>query len=133
MIHIAGIFPISGDNCFEGIQAAAAAQQAVDDINTVGGTIDHGLLGDHCLELHVRDSMNEAGMALHEADKFMKFGQWDQYNHIDAVIGGLKSEVTTALQQLLQWASIPQITYGSTTPALSDKTTYPTLARTSYH
>lgn len=130
------MFPISGETCFEGIQAAAAAQQAVDDINTVGGVTDHGLLGarndhdGHCLELHVRDSMGEAGMALHEADAFMKFGQWDQYNHIDAVIGGLSSDVTKALQQLLQWSSIPQISYGSTTPALSDKGTYPTLART---
>ena len=130
VLHIAGVFPISGESCFEGIQAAAAAQQAVDDINTVGGTTDHNLLADYCLELYVLNSRNEPGMALHEVDRFMKFGQWDAYNHIDAVVGGLSSEVTKALQQLLQWASIPQISYGSTTPALSDSRTYPTLART---
>ena len=139
VIHLAGLFPISGRMCFEGIQAAAAAQQAVDDINQESGggvAYDHGLLGPredhdgHCLDLHMRDTMGEAGMALHEVDQFMQFGQWEQYNHIDAVIGGLSSEVSTAVQQLLQWSSIPQISYGSTTPALSDKVTYPTLART---
>lgn len=130
VIHIAGIFPISGSTCFEGIQAAAAAQLAVDTINAAGGATDHELLPEHCLVMHTRDSEGEVGLALHEADRFMRFGQWDQYNHIDAVIGGLSSEVSMALQQLVQWASIPQISYGSTTPAISDKATYPTLTRT---
>ena len=137
VIHIAGIFPMSGRLCFEGIQAAAAAQQAVDDINSVGGLINHGLLGGDtaadegfCLSLHARDSRNEPGMALHEVDSFMQFGQWNSYNHIDAVIGGLSSDVSKAVQQLLQWASIPQISYGSTTPALSNKETNPTFFRT---
>lgn len=136
VIHLAGIFPLTGSKCFEGIQSSAAASQAILDINTEGGPVDHKLLGPmgnhdgHCVILHTRDSKDEPGMALHQVDKFMKFGAWDQYSHIDAVIGGLSSPVSEAVQQLVQWSGIPQISYGSTAPQLSNKEEFPTFLRT---
>jgi ABC-type branched-subunit amino acid transport system substrate-binding protein len=135
-IHFAAVFPMSRRNCIEGVQAAAAAQQAVQDINTNGGIVDHKILGSgaqhvgHCLVLHTRDSQDDPGMALAEVDKFMKFGAWEQYAHIDAVIGGFSSPVSEAVQQLVQWSSIPQVSYGSTSPHFADKVLNPTFSRT---
>jgi len=128
-IHIAGLFPLSGSLCFEGIQAAGAAKQAVEDINTIGGEIDHELLTDHCVVMHIRDTQGKPPVALYAADGFINT-PWTAYANIDLFIGGMTSEVTETVQQLLQWPGIPQISYGSTSPTLSDKEKFPTVIRT---
>lgn len=127
--HIAGLFPLSGTLCLEGIQSAAAAQLAVQDINMADEAMNHGLLQGHCLVIHVADTEGRPGIALGAADSFINT-PWTSYANVDLFIGGLDSTVTETVQQLLQWPGIPQISYGSTSPTLSDKVKFPTVLRT---
>jgi hypothetical protein len=83
----------------------------------------------YCLKMHVDDSQGDPGLALKLADAHMNT-PWTEYANIDLFIGGLGSEVSESLQQLLQHNEIPQISYGSTSPALSKKDMYPTFVRT---
>eukprot|EP01052_Picozoa_sp_SAG31_P025836 SAG31_NODE_2293_length_5994_cov_2.611535_3_plen_1054_part_00 len=83
----------------------------------------------YCLIMHKEDSQSDPGMALFRADSFMN-SPWTSYASVDMFIGGMSSEVSESLQQLLQHNKIPQISYASTSPMLSDKTQYPTFLRT---
>ncbi|KAJ1522930.1 hypothetical protein ONE63_002069 [Megalurothrips usitatus] len=51
-------------------------------------------------------------------------------DQVVAVIGGLSSSVTIQLAMLMNMFKVPQVSYMSTSPALSDRTTYPYFFRT---
>ena len=137
-LHVAGLFPTTGQLCFHGLQASYAAQQAVNDINIKSGSADtkwvhKDLLENFCFVMHHNDTAGDAGIGLYHADSFLdinKNSAWTNYAHIDLFIGALSSEVTKAVQHLLQHNRLPQITYGATSPVLSNKKLYPTVVRT---
>lgn len=87
---------------------------------------------EYCVVVHSMDSKADPGLALHVADVYLNT-PWDAYAGIDLFVGGLTSDVSIALNQLLQHNSVPQISYGSTSATLSDKTPdkgFPTFFRT---
>ena len=87
---------------------------------------------EYCLNMHVNDDQSDPGYALKLADDYMNT-PWTDYANIDLFIGGLTSDVSEALNQLLQHASIPQVSYGSTSDTLGGaegKEKFPTFLRT---
>ena len=87
---------------------------------------------EYCLKMHVNDDQSDPGLALKLADDYMN-SPWTQYANIDLFIGGLTSDVSEALNQLLQHGGIPQISYASTSDTLGGaegKEKFPTFLRT---
>ena len=141
ILHIAGLFPTTGQLCFDGLQSAYAAQQAINDINIKSKAnkadnskwVHEDLLENYCFVMHHNDTAGDPGIGLYHADSFLDINAnapWTSYAHIDLFVGSLSSDVTQAVQHLLQHNRLPQITYGATSPVLSDKKLYPTVVRT---
>eukprot|EP01052_Picozoa_sp_SAG31_P046250 SAG31_NODE_8766_length_1391_cov_1.715170_1_plen_174_part_00 len=96
-VHIAALFPLSGNLCLEGIQSAASAKLAVQDINSYSSELNKGLLADRCLVIHISDTEGRPGKALGAADLYINT-PWTEYANIDLVLGGLRSTVTEAVR-----------------------------------
>lgn len=159
-VHVAGLFPLSNapgllEACYEGVQCKLAAELAAVDINAAGGLglLEFGDLvrtGDecdldgiagpdnccpgrvpecksYCLVLHAYDSRSDSGRAMRIADEHLQLTAAASNGF---TLGDLSSEVSGMVQQLLQSHGTPQISYGSTSPTLSDKAMYPTFSRT---
>lgn len=145
-LHIAGLFPTTGSLCFDGLQTSYSAQLAVNDINldhTNTGSADIAWMHPHllslaedktgsefCLVMHHNDTEGDPGMGMKHADDFLDANNWYNYSHIDFFVGALSSDVTQSIQHLVQHNKLPQISYASTSPVLSDKVMFPTLVRT---
>ncbi|XP_044025395.1 G-protein coupled receptor family C group 6 member A-like isoform X2 [Siniperca chuatsi] len=103
--------------------------QAVEDINKKQE------LGNLTLGYRILDSCSDVTTALKTTMSFRK-----NYNRMDgaeqpsppvlAVVGGYHSEISAAVTRELNLEYIPQISYGSTSSLLSDKTRFPSFMRT---
>ena len=108
-----GLTPDADNNCCIGVGAITGGPECKS----------------YCLRMHAEDTESDPGMALFKADSFMNT-PWTSYASVDLFVGGLTSEVSQSLQQLLQHNGIPQVSYASTSPLLSSKKDYPTFLRT---
>eukprot|EP01048_Picozoa_sp_COSAG05_P011984 COSAG05_NODE_1170_length_5624_cov_2.536360_3_plen_782_part_00 len=87
---------------------------------------------EYCVVVHAADTKADPGLALNIADTYLNT-PWDEYAGVDMFVGGLTSDVSIAINQLLQHNEVPQISYGSTSATLSDtsaETGFPTFFRT---
>jgi sodium/hydrogen exchanger 8 len=87
---------------------------------------------EYCLHMHANDDQSDPGLALKLADDYMNT-PWTLYASIDLFIGGLTSDVSEALNHLLQHALVPQISYGATSDTLGGaegEEDFPTFLRT---
>ena len=114
----------------EDTAAVAAAATACGEQNCCEGR--RPLCKEYCLKMHAEDSQGDPGLALKVADDFMNT-PWTDYSTLDLFIGGLTSDVSETLNQLLQHNGIPQISYGATSDSLGGEQgaeTFPTFLRT---
>uniref|UniRef100_A0A3B3U6I9 G-protein coupled receptor family C group 6 member A n=1 Tax=Poecilia latipinna TaxID=48699 RepID=A0A3B3U6I9_9TELE len=139
-IIIGGLFPIHesvDDNglCnryfFISLNVARLAQSlmmvhAIEEIN------QSGELGNITLGYHIVDSCGDITTALRNTLPFMKINDREQHftPPVMAVIGDYYSEISVAVTRQLNLEKIPEISYGSTSGLLSDKTRFPSFLRT---
>ncbi|XP_065357057.1 gamma-aminobutyric acid type B receptor subunit 1 [Calliphora vicina] len=119
-LHIGGIFPIAGKGGWQGGQACMpAARLALDDVN-----ISPNLLPGFRLILHSNDSECEPGLGASVMYNLL-------YNKPQKLmlLAGCSTVCTTVAEAAKMWNLIV-LCYGASSPALSDRSRFPTLFRT---
>jgi len=112
------LFPLTGRLEQSGPQRASAAQLAVDYINN-NGTILSGAT--HSLIINDTETRPDIGLI----DAVYQIQQ-----HVVGIVGEASSTVSMTAQATCAAFNIPQISYSSTSPELSNKNLYPTFVRT---
>ncbi|KAH0626203.1 hypothetical protein JD844_001040 [Phrynosoma platyrhinos] len=112
-------------------QHALALAYAVSEINENPKILPNITLG-----FHIRDSYYDARMAYHstlhllfKANQLIPNYQCHIQKNLIAVIGGMNSDISFCIADLLSLYKIPQLMFGSFIPERSDKTNIPS----SYH
>ncbi|GAB0089072.1 gamma-aminobutyric acid type B receptor subunit 1 [Sergentomyia squamirostris] len=119
-LHIGGIFPIAGKGGWQGGQACMpAAKLALDDVNN-----QTNLLPGFKLILHSNDSECEPGLGASVMYNLL-------YNKPQKLmlLAGCSTVCTTVAEAAKMWNLIV-LCYGASSPALSDRSRFPTLFRT---
>ena len=127
-VRVGGIFPnfdIKGspNAQYQGHQALASFLLAIKEVNA-----DPTILPNTTILLAVRDTRQNVGKAFFASldlatEAFAGKG-------VDACIGSFASSESVAAATVFTQFSTPQISYGSTSPLLSTKISYPFFART---
>uniref|UniRef100_A0A182KGY4 G-protein coupled receptors family 3 profile domain-containing protein n=1 Tax=Anopheles christyi TaxID=43041 RepID=A0A182KGY4_9DIPT len=124
-VTILGLFELSskeGGERREGHSELAAAQLAVQHINR------RGLLLGYKLKLITNDTkVCDPGVGI---DRFFHALYTHQSKRIIMVLGSACSEVTESLAKIVPYWNILQVSFGSTSPALSDRREFPLFYRT---
>ncbi len=116
-IVLGGLFPLTGKLAAGGVERDAAARMAVKEINA-----DSTLLDGYTLKIEVRDTATDPTTGAAAASDLIDAG-------VVGLVGAASSGVSTAIQGVAKQKKIPQISYSSTSPTLSDKTEYPYFLR----
>nr|XP_024216938.1 gamma-aminobutyric acid type B receptor subunit 1 isoform X2 [Halyomorpha halys] len=120
VLHIGGIFPIGGEGGWQGGQACEpAANLALEDVNN-----RKDLLPGFTLKLHWNDSECEPGLGASVMYNLL-------YNKPQKLmlLAGCSTVCTTVAEAAKMW-NLVVLCYGASSPALSDRTRFPTLFRT---
>ncbi|KAK7868503.1 hypothetical protein R5R35_001911 [Gryllus longicercus] len=120
VLHIGGIFPIGGKGGWQGGQACEpAAYLALEDVNA-----RKDLLPGFTLKLHWNDSECEPGLGASVMYNLL-------YNKPQKLmlLAGCSTVCTTVAEAAKMW-NLVVLCYGASSPALSDRTRFPTLFRT---
>ncbi|XP_058454034.1 gamma-aminobutyric acid type B receptor subunit 2 [Malaya genurostris] len=122
-VSILGLFELSTRHGVrkEGYSELAAAQLAVQHINR------RGLLLGYTLKLLTNDTKCDPGVGI---DRFFHALYTYQEKRIIMVLGSACSEVTESLAKIVPYWNIVQVSFGSTSPALSDRSEFPLFYRT---
>ena len=128
-------------NCYRmnlfGLMWVEAMLFAIEEINNSTEILSNVTLG-----FDIRDSANEVQFAMRDALDFSSSTGGTMYNKdsrtniscsnysVVAVVGGAGSKISKAAAYVLGVTSIPQISYSSTSPSLSDKANFPSFLRT---
>ncbi|XP_058814288.1 gamma-aminobutyric acid type B receptor subunit 2 [Topomyia yanbarensis] len=122
-VSILGLFELSTRHGVrkEGYSELAAAQLAVRHINR------RGLLLGYTLKLLTNDTKCDPGVGI---DRFFHALYTHQDKRIIMVLGSACSEVTESLAKVVPYWNIVQVSFGSTSPALSDRREFPLFYRT---
>ena len=116
-IKLGGLFPLTGSLSAGGVEREAATRMAIKQINA-----DNTAFPNINLELIIRDTKTDATTGATVAQQVRDLG-------VVGVIGAASSGVSAAVQGVLKQSKIPQISYSSTAPGLSDKTEHPYFLR----
>ncbi len=116
-IKLGGLFPLSGRLAGGGVERRAAAQMAIDQINA-----NTSFLSNVKLELLVKDTKTDPATGTTVANEAISAG-------VVGIIGAASSSVSKAIATVAAQKKIPQISYSSTSPSLSDKQLYPYFMR----
>ncbi len=116
-IKLGGLFPLTGKLQAGGVERRAAAQMAVDVINA-----NDSLLSGYTLELVVKDTATDPTTGKSAAEELAAAG-------VVGFVGAASSSVSKAIAAVAEQNKIPQISYSSTNPDLSNKTVYPYFLR----
>uniref|UniRef100_A0A1S4J7W5 G-protein coupled receptors family 3 profile domain-containing protein n=1 Tax=Culex quinquefasciatus TaxID=7176 RepID=A0A1S4J7W5_CULQU len=122
-VSILGLFELSTRHGMraEGQSELAAAQLAVQHINR------RGLLLGYTLKLLTNDTKCDPGVGI---DRFFHALYTHQDKRIIMVLGSACSEVTESVAKVVPYWNIVQVSFGSTSPALSDRREFPLFYRT---
>jgi len=116
-ITLGGLFPLTGSLAAGGVERDAAARMAVKEINA-----NSSLLNGVTLKIEVRDTATDATTGAAAASELIDAG-------VVGLVGAASSGVSAAIQGVAKQKNIPQISYSSTSPTLSNKTEYPYFLR----
>ncbi len=117
VIKIGGLFPLTGALSQGGVERRSAAQMAVDNINA-----NDSILNGYTLEMIVRDTQTSPTTGAAAAQEVISDG-------VVAIVGAASSSVSKAVAEVAAQNKIPQISYSSSNPELSNKTLYPYFMR----
>jgi len=117
-LTLGGLFPLSGTLAGGGVERDAAARMAVKEINE-----NTQLLPDTTLKISVKDTATDPSTGSQVASELISDG-------VVGLIGAASSSVSTAIASGPSLTNkVPQISYSSTSPDLSNKTLYPYFLR----
>ncbi|XP_046801157.1 uncharacterized protein LOC111683175 [Lucilia cuprina] len=105
----------------EGLSELIAAQMAVEHINS------KNLLPGYTLELMTNDTQCDPGVGV---DRFFHAIYTQPSTRMVMLLGSACSEVTESLAKVVPYWNIVQVSFGSTSPALSDRQEFPYFYRT---
>ncbi|XP_075974228.1 gamma-aminobutyric acid type B receptor subunit 3 [Anticarsia gemmatalis] len=123
IVSILGLFELSiGDSPrADGVSELAAARLAVDHVNK------RGLLPGYRLHLITNDTKCDPGVGV---DRFFHALYTERDSRMVMLLGTAYSEVTESIAKIVPYWNIVQVSFGSTSPALSDRTEFPLFCRT---
>lgn len=116
-LTLGGLFPLTGTLSGGGVEREAAFRMAINEIND-----DDTLLKDTVLDYAVRDTATDPTTGASVAQELLDLG-------VFGLVGAASSSVSKAIAEKAEAAQVPQISYSSTNPDLSDKDTYPYFLR----
>lgn len=117
VLRIGGAFGITGGS---GLQTKPGCDIAIEDIN-----MDDTLLPDHELVMDSYDTEGTPSVGLGSFTAFYFASNLTWFGHL----GPGRSVVSTPVAQLADYHTMPIISYSSTSPELSDKSSYPFFMR----
>nr|XP_036231694.1 uncharacterized protein LOC106623734 [Bactrocera oleae] len=122
-IVLLGLFELSNrqGQRLDGWSELTAAQMAVEHINS------KKILPDYTLELLSNDTQCDPGVGV---DRFFHAIYTQPDTRMIMLLGSACSEVTESLAKVVPHWSIVQVSFGSTSPALSDRKEFPNFYRT---
>ncbi|GAB0099335.1 gamma-aminobutyric acid type B receptor subunit 2 [Sergentomyia squamirostris] len=122
-VSLLGLFELSTRTGVrpEGHSELAAAQMAIRHINK------RGLLPGYQLELLANDTKCDPGVGV---DRFFHALYTQHSTRMVMLLGSACSEVTESLAKVVPYWNIVQVSFGSTSPALSDRREFPLFYRT---
>ncbi|XP_050321849.1 gamma-aminobutyric acid type B receptor subunit 1 [Bactrocera neohumeralis] len=122
-IVLLGLFELSNrqGQRLDGWSELSAAQMAVEHINS------KKILPDYTLELLTNDTQCDPGVGV---DRFFHAIYTQPDTRMIMLLGSACSEVTESLAKVVPHWSIVQVSFGSTSPALSDRKEFPNFYRT---
>lgn len=122
-LSLLGLFELSTRDGIrpEGRSELAAAQLAVRHIN------EQQLLPGYTLELLTNDTKCDPGVGV---DRFFHALYTQHSTRMIMLLGSACSEVTESLAKVVPYWNIVQVSFGSTSPALSDRREFPLFYRT---
>ncbi|MCE7735885.1 MAG: ABC transporter substrate-binding protein [Candidatus Heimdallarchaeota archaeon] len=116
-LTLGGLFPLTGDLTMGGVEREAAFRIAIEEINT-----HTTLLPNTELKYEVRDTQTIASIGENAAEELINLG-------VFGLVGAASSSVSAAIAEKAETAKVPQISYSSTSPTLSNKTKFPYFLR----
>ncbi|MCE7735028.1 MAG: ABC transporter substrate-binding protein, partial [Candidatus Heimdallarchaeota archaeon] len=116
-LTLGGLFPLTGGLAAGGVEREAAFRIAIEEINA-----DTTLLADTTLKYLVRDTATDSAVGPVVAQELIDAG-------VFGLIGAASSGVSAAIAAKAEAAKVPQISYSSTSPTLSDKAEFPYFLR----
>ncbi|KAI5642744.1 receptor family ligand binding region domain-containing protein [Phthorimaea operculella] len=122
-VSILGLFELTVGNTrrADGHSELAAANLAVDHVN------QRGLLPGYQLHLISKDTKCDPGVGV---DRFFHALYTERETRMVMLLGTACSEVTESIAHIVPYWNIVQVSFGSTSPALSDRTEFPFFCRT---
>ncbi|XP_026489500.2 gamma-aminobutyric acid type B receptor subunit 2 isoform X3 [Vanessa tameamea] len=123
IVSILGLFELSvGDHPrADGMSELAAAKLAVDHVNR------RSLLPGYKLHLITNDTKCDPGVGV---DRFFHALYTERQSRLVMLLGTACSEVTESIAKIVPYWNIVQVSFGSTSPALSDRSEFPLFCRT---
>jgi len=120
-IYLAGTFPISGSEGWQGGQACLpAALLALEDVNR---KVD--LLPNYHLDMTNKDDQCDSGLGAYRLYEML----YQEKNQKVIILSGCSTVCTTLAEAASQW-NLVTVCYGASSPALSNRDRFPTLFRT---
>ncbi|XP_063376857.1 gamma-aminobutyric acid type B receptor subunit 2 [Cydia fagiglandana] len=123
IVSILGLFELSVGVAprAEGASELAAAQLAVQHVNR------RELLPGYKLHLFTNDTKCDPGVGV---DRFFHALYTERDSRMVMLLGSACSEVTESIAKIVPYWNIVQVSFGSTSPALSDRSEFPLFCRT---
>nr|XP_049696592.1 gamma-aminobutyric acid type B receptor subunit 2 [Helicoverpa armigera] len=123
IVSILGLFELSVGDAprADGVTELAAARLAVEHVNK------RGLLPGYRLHLITNDTKCDPGVGV---DRFFHALYTERDSRMVMLLGTACSEVTESIAKIVPYWNIVQVSFGSTSPALSDRTEFPLFCRT---
>lgn len=116
-ITLGGLFPLTGELSGSGVERGATFRMAINEINHRSD-----ILPNTVLKYEIRDTGSNPTIGTNAAQQLVEAG-------VFGVVGAAYSTVSMAAAPVFEAAEIPQISYSSTNPDLSNKTNYPYFLR----
>jgi ABC-type branched-subunit amino acid transport system substrate-binding protein len=116
-LNLGGLFPLTGALAPFGVENEAGALMAVDEINS-----NPDILPDTVLNFITYDTMTDPTIGALRAQDLIDLD-------VFGIIGAASSSVSSAVALVSEAAQVPQISYASTSAALSNKSDFPYFLR----
>ncbi|KAG6460215.1 hypothetical protein O3G_MSEX011829 [Manduca sexta] len=123
IVSILGLFELSIGNTprADGVSELAAARLAVHHVN------QQEVLPGYKLHLITNDTKCDPGVGV---DRFFHALYTEQESRMVMLLGTACSDVTESIAKIVPYWNIVQVSFGSTSPALSDRSEFPLFCRT---